>query len=90
MIIFRLFNHQGGQNTPKNDYIIWTQPPTSYDDTPQMDITPYYSYHMLQKYFSVRCPQQKRPLQDCRRLRDPDWRVPLAGEALLMLTWPLL
>ena len=21
-----LFNHQGGQNTPKNDYIIWKQP----------------------------------------------------------------
>ena len=21
-----LFNHQGGENTPKNDYVIWTQP----------------------------------------------------------------
>ena len=26
MIMLWLFNHQGGQNTPKNDYIIWTQP----------------------------------------------------------------
>ena len=30
MIMFWLFNHQGGQNTPKNDYIIWTQPLSRY------------------------------------------------------------